>query len=69
MHATVLSRQPPPVLPCHLARIFHRNADNGEIFYKNSQRVSLIDSSKSIAIAMVTGESFKMAAEICPKTA
>ena len=51
-----------------LARIFHRNTDNGEIFYKISQRVSLVDSPKSIAIAMVTGESVKMAAEIFPKT-
>jgi len=52
-----------------LTRISHRNADNGEMFYKISQRVSLADSSKSIAIAMVTGESVKMAAEIFSKTA
>jgi hypothetical protein len=52
-----------------LARVFHGNADNREIFYKISQRVSLAESSKSIAIAMVTDESVKMAAEIFPKTA
>ena len=34
-----------------------------------SQRVSLSDLSKSIAIAMVTGKSVEMAAEIFPKTA
>ena len=75
------------------ARIFHRNEDNGEIVYKISQRVSLVDSAtkssgailnsfagpfrgggqearnKSIAIAMVTGGSGKMAVEIFPKTA
>jgi hypothetical protein len=41
----------------------------GSMFYKISQRVSLVDSAKSIAIAMVTGESAKMAVEIFPKTA
>jgi len=34
-----------------------------------SQCVSFVDSPKSIAIAMVTGESSKMAAEIFTKTA
>jgi len=34
-----------------------------------SQRVSLADLSKNIAIAMVTGKSVEMDAEIFPKTA
>jgi hypothetical protein len=45
--------------------MLHENAE----FWGNISRVNLFDWPKSIAVAMVTGQSGKVAAEISPKTA